>query len=132
METKKEGSAWKYVDGEVKGRSQSVWFTNLDHDKRHQEIIPVQNYTPEDFPRYDNYDAIEVSKISDIPINYEGVMGVPITFLDKYNPEQFEIIDINPHFFMHERPDTKPTQLKIAGRNDPYARILIRPRNPQT
>ena len=68
------------------------WFTNLDHKKRHEELDLVCRYSPEEYPTYDNYDAIEVSKTVDIPCDYEGTMGVPITFLDKYNPEQFEII----------------------------------------
>ncbi len=69
-----------------------VWFTNLDHDKRHEDLILYKNYTPEEYPKYDNYDAINVDKTKEIPYDYEGVIGVPITFLDKYNPEQFEII----------------------------------------
>ncbi len=68
------------------------WFTNLDTKKRHEEIILYKTYNPEDFPKYDNYNAIEVSKTVNIPIDYEGAMGVPITFMNKYNPEQFEII----------------------------------------
>ncbi|MBO6251451.1 MAG: adenine-specific methyltransferase EcoRI family protein [Muribaculaceae bacterium] len=68
------------------------WFTNLDHNKRHEELDLVCHYSPENYPHYDNYDAIEVGKTADVPCDYEGVMGVPITFLDKYNPEQFEII----------------------------------------
>lgn len=74
------------------------WFTNLDHSKRHEKLFLYKTYTPEAYPHYDNYDAIEVGKTAEIPHDYDGVMGVPITFLDKYNPEQFEIIDINPHF----------------------------------
>ncbi len=69
-----------------------VWFTNLDHNKRHYPLDLYKHYTPEEYPKYDNYDAIEVSKTSEIPMDYDGVMGVPITFLDKYCPEQFEII----------------------------------------
>ena len=69
-----------------------TWFTNLEIPKRHEEIDLVCRYSPEDYPKYENYDAIEVSKTLDIPCDYNGVMGVPITFLDKYNPEQFEII----------------------------------------
>ncbi len=73
------------------------WFTNLEHKKRHEELLPVERYygklgTPEKYPKYDNYDAIEVSKTDKIPKDYEGVMGVPISFMDKYNPDQFEII----------------------------------------
>lgn len=77
----------------------SAWFTNLDVKKRHEEMILVKRYTPDDYPRYDNYDAIEVSKILDIPLDYSGVMGVPITFLGKYNPDQFEIVGITKTWF---------------------------------
>ena len=68
------------------------WFTNLDQKKRHEELILYQTYSPEEYPQYDNYDAINVNVTKNIPIDYEGVMGVPITFLDKYNPDQFEIV----------------------------------------
>lgn len=71
------------------------WFTNLDIKQRHEEMILVRHYTPEQYPKYVNYDAIEVAKTSDIPCDYDGEMGVPITFMDKYNPEQFEIIGIS-------------------------------------
>ena len=72
----------------------ACWFTNLDHGWRHRDMILSRSYerNPELYPHYDNYDAIEVSKTSDIPADYFGVMGVPITFMDKYNPDQFEII----------------------------------------
>jgi hypothetical protein len=69
-----------------------VWFTNLDTTKRHQPLTLYKKYAPDQYPKYDNYDAIEVSKYSEIPEDYYGAMGVPITFLDKYNPGQFEII----------------------------------------
>jgi hypothetical protein len=68
------------------------WFTNLDIKKRHEDLILWKKYTPEDFPKYDNYDAIEVSKVVEIPCDYDGVMGVPVTFLDKHNPAQFDIL----------------------------------------
>lgn len=68
------------------------WYTNLDTTKRHEEVALYRKYTPEEYPRYVNYDAIEVSRVFNIPIDYEGEMGVPITFLDKYNPSQFEIV----------------------------------------
>ena len=68
------------------------WFTNMDNTKRHEEFILYKKYNPEDYPKYDNYNAIEVSKSVDIPIDYEGAMGVPITFLNKYNPDQFELL----------------------------------------
>ena len=72
-----------------------LWFTNLDHYWRHQPIPLAKTYTSEEFPNYDNYDAIEVSKVKDIPADYDGVMGVPITFLGKWNPDQFEILGIS-------------------------------------
>ena len=97
VNTKKQGSAYRIVNGEILGRSSSIWFTNLDHKKRHEELILYKNYTPEEYPKYDNYDAIEVKKTAEIPMNYNGVMGVPITFLDKYNPEQFEILGLDDH-----------------------------------
>ncbi len=69
-----------------------AWYTNLDIDKRYEDLILYKHYNPEEYSKYDNYDAIEVSKVADIPCDYNGVMGVPITFLDKYNPNQFEIV----------------------------------------
>lgn len=91
------GSWEKYHHIDKDGRkmarvSTSCWFTNLDV-KKHNEYLPLyKTYSPEDYPQYFNYDAIEVSKAADIPVDYDGKMGVPITFIDKYNPEQFEII----------------------------------------
>ncbi len=70
------------------------WFTNLDISKRHEDLILYKNYNTEEYPTYDNYDAINVDKTKDIPMNYDGAVGVPITFIDKYNPEQFEIIGL--------------------------------------
>lgn len=70
------------------------WYTNLDIKKRHEELILYKNFSTNEYPHYVNYDAIEVSKTADIPCDYDGVMGVPITFLDKYNPEQFELLGI--------------------------------------
>lgn len=88
-------SQWIEQEGEGVVRVAGVqWFTNLDLPKRHENLILVEKYDAERNPHYDNYDAIEVSKTSDIPDDWTGVMGVPITFLNKYNPEQFEIIGI--------------------------------------
>jgi hypothetical protein len=70
----------------------ACWFTNLDIAKRHEEIILYKEYDPEEYPTYANYNAIEVGKTSDIPADYDGAMGVPLTFLDKHNPDQFEIL----------------------------------------
>ena len=105
------------------------WWTNIDYPMRHENLILYKKYSPEKYPTYDNYDAINVDVTKDIPCDYDGVMGVPITFLDKYNPDQFEIIDINPHFFtITSKGLPKPRQLSLnsVGRKDPYARILIR------
>lgn len=118
------------IDGKKVMRVSSIcWFTNLDNNKRHKELSLYKNYNPTDYPTYDNYEAIECNKVYDIPYDYDGVIGVPITFLDKYNPNQFEIIDINPHFFsIVEKGLQKPKQLTLhsIGKKDPYARILIR------
>lgn len=70
------------------------WFTNLDIEKRHEDMTLFREYSPDVYPKYDNYDAIEVSKTADIPCDYYGIMGVPITFMDKYSPEQFEVVGI--------------------------------------
>lgn len=70
------------------------WFTNLEHNKRHEDLILYKTFDPDEYPTYDNYEAIEVAKTKEIPMNYDGIMGVPITFLDKYNPDQFEIVGI--------------------------------------
>ncbi|MCR5046232.1 MAG: adenine-specific methyltransferase EcoRI family protein [Treponema sp.] len=99
------------------------WYTNLDIAKRHEDLVLYKKYSKEDFPKYDNYDAIEVSKVSDIPFDYYGILGVPITFLDKYNPNQFEIIGLDRY--------TVPKQFLVGGRvavngKSKYARILIK------
>ena len=70
------------------------WFTNLTHDKRNKPLDLVQKYDPRYYPKYENYDCIECSKVMDIPVNYDGVIGIPITFLDKYCPNQFRIVGI--------------------------------------
>lgn len=93
--TGKEGSNYKIVKGVVKGRSPSIWFTNMDNPKRHENLALYRKYSPEDYPKYDNYDAIEVGKVAEIPVDYKGVMGVPISFLDKYNPDQFDLVGSN-------------------------------------
>ncbi|WP_270315792.1 adenine-specific methyltransferase EcoRI family protein [Streptococcus infantarius] len=70
------------------------WFTNLDFKQRHDELILYKKYSPEEFPFYDNYDVINVNKVADIPVDYDGIMGVPITFFNKFNPDQFEIVGL--------------------------------------
>lgn len=111
------------------------WFTNLDHSKRHETLDLVCHYSPEEYPTYDNYNAINVNKVQDIPCDYEGAMGVPVTFLDKYNPEQFEILNAN-HYRKNGLVPLKPHGLikdkdgAINGKPT-YARILIRNKKPE-
>ena len=89
------------------------WFTNLDIPKRYEDLDLVCRYSQEEYPKYDNYDAIEVGKTADIPCNYIGVMGVPITFLDKYNPDQFEILGITKTWFGSANK-TYPEQIQVG------------------
>ena len=110
-----------------------AWFTNMEHAKRHEELILVSKYTPEAYQKYDNYDAIEVGKIKDIPANYDGLMGVPDTFLDKHNPDQFELIGIPFGNLGKELGVTRNhrgrTDIAITrdGKSScPYSRIIIK------
>ena len=123
------------------------WFTNLDHNKRHEELDMVCRYTPEEYPTYANYDAIEVSKVSDIPFDYAGAMGVPTTFLDKFNPDQFEIIGLAEGDLGKElglKPfdrelkklnkslrDGQVFYMKNGIPQKPYSRIIIRNKHPK-
>lgn len=124
-----------------------AWFTNLDLSKRHEDLILYKHYTIEEYPQYENYNAINVNKVTDIPADYNEIMGVPITFLDKYNPDQFEIIGlgistsglecgVRPYTAEHKKY-RKEVQHRGAVDGDlymvkegivdvPYARILIR------
>ena len=105
------------------------WWTNVKEVINNEPLDLYKRYSFEDYPKYENFDAINVDKVADIPMDYDGIMGVPITFLDKYCPTQFEIIDINPHFFsIVEQGLPKPKQLTLhnVGKKDPYARILIK------
>ena len=122
--TPRETRYWEDETGQ-KWRSMGniCWYTNLDIAKRHEDLILYKNYTPEEYPKYDNYDAINVGKYSEIPMDYEGVMGVPVTFMDKYNPDQFEIIGLDRY--------TVPKELLVGGRltingKIKFARILIK------
>ena len=100
------------------------WFTNLDVKKRHENIRLMYSYekNPEKYPKYDNFDAIEVSKTLEIPKDYFGVMGVPISFLNEYNPEQFEIVGVANHGKDNEYDLFSPS---VNGKNI-FKRILIR------
>ena len=104
-----------------------MWFTNLDIKKRHEEIILVNKYSKEKYPKHDNYDAIEVSKSKDIPCDYAGVMAVPITFMDKFCPEQFELIGEMNHGCDNKYDLAKP----MVNGEEKYCRILIRNKHPE-
>ncbi|MCD4829447.1 MAG: adenine-specific methyltransferase EcoRI family protein [Candidatus Cloacimonetes bacterium] len=90
------------------------WFTNMDFKERYEDLILYKKYNPGEYPTYDNYDAIEVSKTKDIPVDYDGAMGVPITFLDKYNPDQFEIVGITKTWF-GAAIKTYPPQIQVSS-----------------
>ena len=161
LENKKEGSAYKIINGIVMGRLASAcWFTNIDHGKRHQPLVLdtmehnlkfnkklrkklEKNFGTIAYPNYDNYDAIEVPFTECIPSDYDGVMGVPITFMDKYNPEQFEIIWQATGNSYANAPKNILTELKfdpsvkycgglgtaVVNGKACYSRILIRAKN---
>lgn len=131
---------WNYrmADGRKVGKVPTIaWYTNLDIKKCHEELILVKKYAghEDEYPKYDNYDAIEVSKVANIPCDYAGVMGVPITFLGKYNPDQFEILDARD-IAKSDKQRKKPTLLikdadsAINGKPK-YARIAIRNKHPE-
>lgn len=108
------------------------WFTNIDYEERHEDLILYKFYNQEEYPTYDNYDAIDISKTAEIPCNYDGAMGVPITFLDKYNPEQFEILDARKYALFDKQRNKNTLLIKDAdgaiNGKPRYARILIRKR----
>ena len=115
--------------------STSCWFTNLPVSKHNEELILIKHYTPEEYPKYDNYDAINVNTYTDIPCDYTGIMGVPVTFLDKYNPKQFEIIwttDRGGDGYLEDlkKPWDRYDAPVINGKGL-YTRILIRNKKPQ-
>ena len=99
-----------------------VWFTNLDIMKRREELILTKKYDEKDYPKYDQYDAINVNKVADIPADYSGKMGVPVTFVDKHNPDQFEILGIDR--YIKDNP-SHGNRFTINSK-EVYARILIR------
>ena len=120
------------------------WFTNLEIPKRNEELDLVCKYSPEEYPMYDNYNAINVGRTQDIPCDYIGIMGVPITFLDKYNPSQFEIIwqasgntrasapkEVLDAVGYVPHPEDRGGCGVVNGKRQ-YSRILIRNKHPQT
>lgn len=102
------------------------WFTNLDTSKRHENLTLYKKYEPALYPQYDNYDAINVNKVADIPYDYDGVMGVPITFLDKHNPDQFEIMGITDRQNTSGLRSRKYTVEDSPSFNDLNARSVLR------
>ena len=116
-----------------------LWFTNLDHNKRHEHLILYCSYNADKYPRYENYNAIDVGEVTDIPKDYDGIMGVPDTFLGQYNPDDFEIVGLGSGNLAKSIGITKNYRgrtdlaLKINGVNKcPYSRILIRKKQKQT
>lgn len=115
-------------DGSLFETARTFWYTNLDIEKRHEDIILYKKYNEKDYPKYDNYNAINIDKTNEIPMDYEGYMGVPITFMDKYNPGQFEILGImntgeeNKGIRLPDTPHGRP----IINGKEKYLRILIR------
>ena len=112
------------------------WFTNLDISKRHENLVLYKKYDPLEFPEFDCYHAINVNRTIDIPIDYSGVIGVPITFLNKYNPDQFEIIDANTVRKNESVPNkshglVKDKEAAVNGKAT-YVRILIRSKDPKS
>ena len=105
-------------DKSIKKFGNISWFTNLDIIKRHETLDLIEKYTPEKYPKYDNYDAINVNRVLDIPVDYNGIMGVPITFMDKHNPEQFEILGITCRRYSPEYCTHTYTKEEYSNAND--------------
>ena len=137
-----DGNGKKFI--RVKGVR---WFTNLDYKERHEDLVLYKKYSPEEYPKYENYDAIEVSRTANIPMDYDGKMGVPITFLDKYNPDQFEILglandkrEIDDAFVQGDKIYLDEGHKKFVGMvlktkkglRATYARIIIRNKKSTT
>lgn len=114
------------------------WFSNIDTEQRHENLILYKHYTPEEYPKYENFDAINVDKVVDIPCDYYGYIGVPDNFLDQYNPDQFEIIGLGCGDLAKEIGIKKNyrgrTDLayKVNGKDKcPYSRIIVRRKQEQ-
>lgn len=139
-------TAGNHMDGMIRV-SGVHWFTNLDINKRHEDLILYKNYNPDEYPKYENFDAINVDTTKDIPVDYDGYIGVPITFMDKYNPDQFEIIGVGIANLGIEmgiqpyKPEHKKYRKEVQGRGAvdgdlymmvngvvtvPYSRIIIK------
>lgn len=109
----------KIVDGLKLKHIMACWYTNLPHTKRYEDLILYKKYygNEDEYPRFDNYDAINIDKVKDIPYDYKGIMGVPITFLDKYNPEQFDILGMTKTPICHRNtPEAQPIKKYLNGK----------------
>lgn len=122
------------------------WFTNLDHKKRHEELVLYKRYNPEEYPKYYNFDAIEVGQVSDIPCDYTGMMGVPDTLLGQFNPNQFELIglgrdgegiSVDRSIYSKIKkinPNSRPSHIgfftETGFAKEPYSRIIVKLKNP--
>lgn len=117
---------FKIDDNGIKWRRMGniCWFTNIDIAKRHENMTLFRKYTPSEYPKYDHYDAIEVGRKADIPVDYNGVMGVPVTFMTQYNPEQFEILGDSRY---HDGQDFSD-DINIINGKTKFRRLLIRRR----
>lgn len=130
--SKRDPTCFRYENESAQARRPSAWFTNLDHNKRHEELILYKNYSPQEYPKYDNYKAVEVGMVELIPYDYDGIMGVPISFLNKYNPNQFEIIGADFQvkqglldFLIEEDWNGKLDRGYLNGKRK-YARLFIK------
>lgn len=126
----RETRYWEENGIKYRSMGNICWFTNLDIPKRHEELLLYTNYNENDYPKYDNYDAINVDRVAFIPCDYTGVMGVPITFMHNYNPEQFEIIDgIGRYSVMHNEETKKAGKyLSMVDGKAKFFRIVVRKR----
>lgn len=139
LKTKKQGSAYIIRNGEILARAACMWYTNLDIEKRHEKLILWKNYNPKDYPTFDELpNVINVNKTAEIPVDYDGLMAVPISFLDKYNPEQFEIIDglnrytILDYFGINESVMSRHSHCCNINGKATYYRIVIRRKEQPT
>ena len=123
---------FRQPDGTFKQFGNKLWFTNLDIPKRHEKLILWEHYSPDKYPKFDNFDAISVNKVNEIPCDYDGLMGVPVSYLDRWNPDQFEVVGAD---FQLAQPEMLPDGKKGTGRfylceddgrKRLYSRIVIR------
>ena len=112
-------------DGTTKKFGNINWYTNLDFAKRHEKLILWKEYNDAEYPKYETYDAIEVSKVTNIPIDYDGIMGVPVSFMSKYNPEQFDIVGE----FNHGSDNIFDLAKPVINGKELFPRIAIKRKN---